>query len=101
MTIKNKTEEPAKEKTEPVVAQNEDLVRNLIYHCKIVHEDASNHFIYSNILNLQSEEDKRLQEELNMLVEKLKVNILNESFTKTLLWILNLFIYLIFCRDLK
>lgn len=101
MTIKNKTEEPAKEKTEPVVAQNEDLVRNLIYHSKIVHEDASNHFIYSNILNLQSEEDKRLQEELNMLVEKLKVNILNEVFTKTLLWILNLFIYLIFCRDLK
>ncbi|XP_063624181.1 26S proteasome non-ATPase regulatory subunit 2 [Cydia splendana] len=46
MTVKNKTEEPAKEKTEPVAAQNEDL----------------------------SEEDKRLQEELNMLVEKLMGN---------------------------
>ncbi|CAK1580372.1 unnamed protein product [Parnassius mnemosyne] len=43
MTVKNKTEDPKKEKAEPVPAPNDDL----------------------------SEEDKRLQEELNMLVEKL------------------------------
>ncbi|XP_052741288.1 26S proteasome non-ATPase regulatory subunit 2 [Bicyclus anynana] len=43
MTVKNKTEEPKKESAEPAPAPNDDL----------------------------SEEDKRLQEELNMLVEKL------------------------------
>ncbi|XP_022814100.1 26S proteasome non-ATPase regulatory subunit 2 [Spodoptera litura] len=43
MTVKNKIEEPKKEKAEPAAAPNDDL----------------------------SEEDKRLQEELNMLVEKL------------------------------
>ncbi|XP_022117848.2 26S proteasome non-ATPase regulatory subunit 2 [Pieris rapae] len=46
MTAKNKQEEAKKEKTEPVAAPNDDL----------------------------SEEDKRLQEELNMLVEKLVGN---------------------------
>ncbi|XP_060803455.1 26S proteasome non-ATPase regulatory subunit 2 [Amyelois transitella] len=46
MTVKNKAEEPKKEKAEPVPAPNDDL----------------------------SEEDKRLQEELNMLVEKLVGN---------------------------
>ncbi|XP_061383643.1 26S proteasome non-ATPase regulatory subunit 2 [Danaus plexippus] len=46
MTVKNKTEEPKKEKVEPTPAPNDDL----------------------------SEEDKRLQEELNMLVEKLVGN---------------------------
>ncbi|XP_038209901.1 26S proteasome non-ATPase regulatory subunit 2 [Zerene cesonia] len=46
MTIKNKPEETKKEKAEPVPAPNDDL----------------------------SEEDKRLQEELNMLVEKLLGN---------------------------
>ncbi|XP_045772793.1 26S proteasome non-ATPase regulatory subunit 2 [Maniola jurtina] len=46
MTVKNKTEEPKKESAEPAPAPNDDL----------------------------SEEDKRLQEELNMLVEKLTGN---------------------------
>lgn len=46
MTIKNKTEETKKETTDPAPAPNDDL----------------------------SEEDKRLQEELNMLVEKLVGN---------------------------
>ncbi|XP_026327606.1 26S proteasome non-ATPase regulatory subunit 2 [Hyposmocoma kahamanoa] len=46
MTLKNKPEEPKKEKAEPAPAPNDDL----------------------------SEEDKKLQEELNMLVEKLVGN---------------------------